>query len=344
MEQMVGYGKNYNIEVARILACMGVVGLHGIGMSDYTLYYFCSFSVPMFFMINGYLMFSKEKVDYSYSFKKISAYARLIVCWNLIIMIPVMVLKHKFVNPIEEILKSLVQKGYLWHFWYFGAMIVTLLLLPAVHGLLRNRRRLHIVMVGILFLICLGVTYKSWHDEYPNQAFVPQTFRIWVFGFYFLVGALFGVCSKDQKSDKDHEGSIEGKKPLSFKVIVLAAAFLILTYVSNMGQKHLGNYAYHNRIADNFYDEGTVMLWCVAFFAMLLSIKVVIPYKVLDLAGRLTLGIFIIHPLVLKASETFIRQDMTYGAVLRWALAILVSGAATWVMLKIPYIKKLVEL
>ena len=44
MEQMVGYGKNYNIEVARILACMGVVGLHGIGMSDYTLYYFCSFS------------------------------------------------------------------------------------------------------------------------------------------------------------------------------------------------------------------------------------------------------------------------------------------------------------
>ena len=51
--------RDINIDLARCLACLGVVGLHGIGLRNYTLYYFCSFSVPMFFMINGYLMFKK---------------------------------------------------------------------------------------------------------------------------------------------------------------------------------------------------------------------------------------------------------------------------------------------
>lgn len=346
------YSRNINIDLARCLACLGVVGLHGIGMTNYTLYYFCSFSVPMFFMISGYLMFKKDRIDYRYSVKKALSYIRLIVCWNIILAVPIMVLKRKFVNPLAESVKNLFQKGYLWHFWYFGAMLVTLLLLPIVHTLLKKYVYLHVAAMIILFAACLIMTSLSWKAGFPNQSFVPQFLRIWVFGLYFLFGGFWGVhgnsvseCGGNEVQTLESERMISRglEKNRKFKYVLLLF-FVVLTYVSNTGQKHLGNYAYHNRIADNFYDEGTVVLWCMVFFVLIMVIKIIIPVGLIEGFARLSLGVFILHPLVLKGIEVLALPDNTLFAIIRWALAIFISAAATFIMLKIPYIKKLVEL
>ena len=238
--------RNLNIDLAKCIACIGVVGLHGIGMANYTLYYLCSFAVPMFFMINGYLMFQKESVGFKYAGKKILSYLKLILCWNILLIIPVMVLRHKLINPLTECIRSIMQQGYLWHFWFFGSMMVLLILLPLIHKVLKGKTALNAVVVAILFFICLGVTISSWRAEYPNQAFVPQFLRIWMYGFYYLAGALIA-----------QSGLIEKIKVGTSKVPIYVTGTLtiILAYVSNMGQKHLGNYRYHNRLAEYFYDD-----------------------------------------------------------------------------------------
>lgn len=55
---------NCNLDLIKCLACLGVVGLHSIGMVNYTIYYLCGISVPLFFMVNGYLMFSRSSLPY----------------------------------------------------------------------------------------------------------------------------------------------------------------------------------------------------------------------------------------------------------------------------------------
>ncbi len=282
----------------------------------------------MFFMISGYLMFKKDRIDYRYSFKKALSYVRLIISWNIILAIPISLIKHKFVNPFMESLRNVFQQGYLWHFWYLGAMLITLLVLPIVHTLLKRYFYLHVAAMIILFISCLVMTSLSWKAGFPNQSFVPQALRIWVFGFYFLFGGFMaGRSTHDKRS-----------------VIILSVIFVILTYVSNMGQKHLGNYVYQNRMAENFYDEATVLLWCMVFFVLILGINIVIPSGPVEGFARLSLGVYILHPLVLRGLEVLGSPENTFYMIIRWTVSVTASALATYIALKIPYVKKLFEL
>lgn len=94
--------RNQNLDLIKCIACLGVVGLHSVGMVNYTIYYLCDFSVPLFFMVNGFLMFSKEEISYGYAFRKILNLIKVVVLWNLLIMLPVLVFRRKIVNPVRK--------------------------------------------------------------------------------------------------------------------------------------------------------------------------------------------------------------------------------------------------
>lgn len=130
--------RNCNLDLIKCLACLGVVGLHSVGMVNYTIYYLCGISVPLFFMVNGYLMFSRSSLPYSYALRKIGNLLIPVIGWNILILIPVVIVRHKFVNPITLFLKSLFQQGYLWHFWFFGSLILIYLVMPLLYRLLHD--------------------------------------------------------------------------------------------------------------------------------------------------------------------------------------------------------------
>ena len=155
------------------------MGLHSVGMVNYTIYYLCDFSVPLFFMVNGFLMFSKEEISYGYAFRKILNLIKVVVLWNLLIMLPVLVFRRKIVNPVRLCLESLFQKGYLWHFWFFGALMLLYLFLPLLHKLLKNNSFLHGVVCLLLMCICILISDVSMVKGYSLQMFVPQTLRLW---------------------------------------------------------------------------------------------------------------------------------------------------------------------
>lgn len=56
--------RNINIDLLKVIACFCVITLHTVGMDisliNSSLYYIAGLAVPMFFMVNGYLLFSKE--------------------------------------------------------------------------------------------------------------------------------------------------------------------------------------------------------------------------------------------------------------------------------------------
>ena len=162
--------RNINIDLIKSIACLGILGLHCIGYVNYTLYYICTFAVPSFFMVNGFLMFSKKEITLKYCGFKALSVLKIVILWNIIISVPMMILKHKFINPLEQIYKSLIQQGYLWHFWFFGTLIILYLLLYPLHKLVFSKRfglSIHIVLCVVLFVLCICNTLYSYTNHYP---------------------------------------------------------------------------------------------------------------------------------------------------------------------------------
>lgn len=327
--------RNTNIDLVKSIACLGILGLHCIGYVNYTLYYICTFAVPVFFMVNGYLMFAKSSVTLKYVSLKILSLLRVIVLWNLLITIPVMILRHKFANPLEQILKSILQQGYLWHFWFFGTLIILYLLLFPLHKLVNLPKYgllIHTVLCVLLFLICIGNTVYSFCSHYPMGITVPQSFRLWISLFYYLTGGLISRI-KDTAAFR------------KIPTVPIALSVIILGIVCNYGQKHFGLYVYSLRAAELFYDELTVMIWCLCIFILLLKLRISDRFeKLITGFSKLSLGVFIVHPLFLKASEAIFVPKTTSQAIALWCIITILSIASSFVISKIPYVKKMIEL
>ena len=116
--------RNINLDFLKIMACIGVVLLHTTisGFKETSswnyltyLYYLGTYSIPLFFMVNGYLLLGKNEISYSYILQKIKWIFVTVSIWTLIIWI----YKRDFSqNPIKKVLGSLLQRGYFFQFWF----------------------------------------------------------------------------------------------------------------------------------------------------------------------------------------------------------------------------------
>lgn len=323
--------RNQNLDLIKCIACLGVVGLHSVGMVNYTIYYLCDFSVPLFFMVNGFLMFSKEEISYGYAFRKILNLIKVVVLWNLLIMLPVLVFRRKIVNPVRLCLESLFQKGYLWHFWFFGALMLLYLFLPLLHKLLENNSFLYGVVCLLLMCICILISDVSMVKGYSLQMFVPQTLRLWTWMLFFLFGGLcytlLPVISK------------------KFPLWIHGSLALLFTILSNMVQKKAGLYLIHNRLADLFYDNITSTIWYAVLFTFLLRLPVKQSLSgLITRLSSLTMGIFILHPILLAGIRSFYVPANTGNAVVFWGILTVISGVITYIIIKVPVVKEFIKL
>ena len=323
--------RNVNLDLVKVLASIAVVGLHAIGMVNYSIYYFCDFAVPLFMMVNGYLMFNKSGITPAYAFTKILSLLKIVVCWNLLIILPVMVLRHKFVNPIRLCVNCLFQKGYLWHFWYFGALIIIYLALPLIHHLIKNRPLLHLILVVILVLISVTINIMSMVRGYSIQKYVPQTLRIWTWLMFFLFG---GLCTTSYFD-----------KLLNIPLWLHSVLTAVFAFVNNIVEKKVGLYLIHERIADLFYDDITSIIWYCLLFTLLLRVPLsALVKKAATRIEPLTLGIFIIHPILLAGASSVYTPSGTLSAVIFFVLITLLSGIVSFIMRRVVIIRELIRL
>ena len=153
--------RNTNLDLIKSVACISVVGLHAVSMNNYTLYYLCDCGVPLFFMVNGYLLLSRERISFRYVFYKLAHILKIVLSWNFLIAIPVLIFRQKIINPFRLAFDSLLQKGYLWHFWFFGALMIIYLFLPILHRLIYEKKHFHRAVCLILMAVCLCMSTLS---------------------------------------------------------------------------------------------------------------------------------------------------------------------------------------
>lgn len=154
--------RNLSIDLVKIVAMFGVMCLHSTHsyaipnhfcFAD-ILYESAVVSMPLFFMVSGYLLIGRPNVDYRYSIRKIIGIVRfvsiIVIAYWLIHSV------HHLKFDLVELAKSLIQpyfqSGIFSIFWYFGAMIIIYMLYPKLNYIYNKTPCLYSVISGVTLL------------------------------------------------------------------------------------------------------------------------------------------------------------------------------------------------
>lgn len=328
--------RNINLDLLKVLACVGVVLLHTAmggfketgswNFSTY-LYYLGTYSIPLFFMVNGYLLLGKREITYSYILQKVKWILITVSSWSVIIWL----FKRDFtVNPIKKIIGSLIQKGYFFQFWFFGSLILIYLCLPILKKYLHSTRS-YLYFLSVLTIIGLIFELANIIIQTPLQSYVIQTFRLWTWFFYYFLGGL--VAQFDKEFIKN-----------GFKrwMKIVAVLLLLITPVILF---FLAKTIYHNLFAEYFYDILFVKIVSLGVFLTILTLSLKeSKYKWIVSLSNQTMGVFIVHTYVMKVLEKLLGFSYTGAYLLFPILTLCVSLIVVSLLMKIPYFNRIVKL
>ena len=328
--------RNINLDLIKVISCVGVVLLHtemggfketgSWNFSTY-LYYLGTYSIPLFFIVNGYLLLGKREITYPYILQKVKWILITVMSWTFIVWI----IKLDFaVNPVKKMIGSLVQKGYFFQFWFFGALILIYLCLPILKKFFYSKRR-YLYILSILLVIGLIFELTNIVLQMPIQTYVIQTFRLWTWFFYYLLGGYIAQFTMEELKSR-------------FKSWMKIVSILLLL-ISPIILFFIVKTTYHNLFAEYFYDILFVKVVSLGFFLTILSLSLNQDRNkwIVFLANQ-TMGVFIIHTYIMKVWEKLFGFNFV-GAYLLFALFTLsISFIIVGMLMKIPYFNRIVKL
>ena len=328
--------RNINLDLLKVLACVGVVLLHTTmgGFKDTGswnlltyLYYLGTYSIPLFFMVNGYLLLGKREITSHYILQKVKWILITVSSWNIIVWL----FKRDFtVNPIKKFVGSLIQKGYFFQFWFFGALILIYLCLPILSKFLNSKRR-YLYILALLFVICFIVELANVFFQRPLQTHVMQTFRLWTWFFYYILGGYIAQFNVDNLKYR-----FKNWMKIVSMLLVLISPIILFFLAKN---------TYHNLFAEYFYDILFVKFTSLGIFLMVLTLSLNENGSkwIVSLSNQ-TMGVFVIHTYVMKIWEKLIAFSFT-SAYLWFAIFTLsISFIVIGILMRIPYLNRIVKL
>ena len=328
--------RNIDIDFIKVIACIGVVLLHTTmpgfketriwNYSSY-LYYLGTYSIPLFFMVNGYLLLGKSEIKYSYILEKVKWILITVCSWNLIIWL----LKRDFTaNPVKKIAASLIQKGYFFQFWFFGSLILIYLCLPILKKILHSKRS-YLYILSLLVVIGLIFQLVNFLLQMPVQTYVIQTFRLWTWFFYYILGGF--VAQFD----------IDNLKYI-FKGWMKVVSMLLLL-ISPMILFFMAKTIYHNLFAEYFYDSILVKAVSLGTFLTVLTFDLNTDKNrwIIKLSNQ-TMGVFVIHTYIMKMWEKLVGFSFAGAHLLFVIFTLSISFIVVGILLKITYLSRIVKL
>lgn len=338
---MINKTRNIGLDILKASACIAVVTLHVAGNSsdlvNKFLYYFSSFAVPVFFIVNGCLLLNKYKVDFKYSFKKIFNLLKIVLIWNIILSSAEFLLRGEIVNPIVTTLNNLIQKEYFWQFWFFGALIIIYLTLPILNNIFKDTKKA-IVLTFLFIGICLSIDFISMFNAINGKSIIQvnviQTFRLWTWFAYFCLGGLLGDDEFRAKINK-----VITLKNNIYLVIILTIGIVLYEYV-------VATYIYKIKFAEYFYDNIFMFLWIILIFCLLYRVKNLQPkyLKFVDIMSANLIGVYIIHPTIIRIMNKLYSFDTS---ILNIILLIIVFGISLMISIllnKVKILNKLIKI
>ncbi len=96
--------------------------------------------------------------------------------------------------------------------------------------------------------------------------------------------------------------------------------------------------------AEYFYDSLSMMLWVSVIFLFISTIRLNDKVCItISKISTLTMGIYILHPLVIRVYSHFIPVDTLPLSLIYFIVVLLATAVIVAIMKKIPFLKRLIE-
>lgn len=346
------------IDLLEVLAIFFVVMYHSNISNNhestvtYVLRGILSVCVPLFFFVNGYLLFNRG-FNLKKHLRKMLRLTILTIIWGMITMLLLMVMKSEYMT-LKEFFLSLWswKQGWINHLWYMGALICIYVFYPVLKTAFDHHRDIFLYFTIICAVFTFGnqlinetVTAGSYllgrqHEELAVNWFsMFNPFRK-LYGYTFVYFCVGGLMPAAVPYIKKHQA----------KMNMIAAIGIAVSTIC-LGMWGLCCSAHSDTWWDVVWDGyDTIFTFVNVLFVFVLSLNYrgqnSCIRKVVELISVNTLGIYFIHEFFIHLTRSRIRAIPALCNLpcnLIYALLLLcVCTAVVVIMKKIPGLKRLV--
>lgn len=330
--------RNYGIDLLKIISCIAVIALHTFSRTGAPIFQICflcgGFAVPTFFLVNGYLILSRD-VDRMKLLKKAGRYLLLAFSWTILVFIVHMIEGRGGVNLILTVVEELfLQGGDFPHFWYLGGLILVYIVLVLMLPLSEKNPTAYYIMIGISFIVMIAMDDANIYRIVNNQSLIqddiPQAFRLWTWVFYFLLGA---------PPIMDKAGKIYDLLRKNRWFLLVMAVVINIGYQYIVGCLKLGM-----KLPEYFYDNILSIVEVLMLFLCCKDLKIENKRArtvISELSGDI-LGIYIIHLHVKAVVCHFIPTSSLIMQMVTVASVFMISAVGVSIARRVPIVNKLV--
>ena len=289
-------------------------------------------SIPLFFMLSGALLLSRERMDPWQNLKKRVAHMLgLFFVWSL---------AYALMRAVTGAFESFYDFAYAvvtghYHLWFLPAMAVVYLFMPVVHAALHGGKLDGRYLLLLFFFLGVFLTNCNLTpDAAPILNRFTQIFSL--DSLPYLGYAVWGWWLYQQEMPR---------RTLWLAPLVWLAALIAATQI---------NFWYSSYRADadgltfNFFSLPNVVMSTAAFcFFLALRGHSFRCARAVTEAAECTLGVYLLHPLVLNVLKMLginIRYfHVPLDTLIRYLLLVVISFPLAWLLRKIPGIRKLLS-
>lgn len=198
----------------------------------------------------------------------------------------------------------------------FGALLIVYAILPFIVSLKIKHK---IIIWTICFIIGEVMQLISLEMGVPVQKSIIQTFRVWTWLQYFILGGFIPLIN--EKIFSNILIYLHGLLLIVWTIIVLA-------YQCYIGSHVLNNNIIGVQYAEFFYDSILDIIWLTGIFTFFIRIKLSCTMnKYISMFAPLSMGIYIIHPMILNIVKHFLIIDAPIKALYLFLLVMVITSA-----------------
>lgn len=199
---MASQERNLSLDLIKIAAMIGVMTLHvTVNFENYddwvSRYAFsmAGLSMPLFFMVSGYLMIGRD-VNFKYLATKTFKIVKFVFLMCLLYWLCGWFGDRGWKSLVSNFGLSFFKEGKLSVFWYFGAIIICYWMLPLFNKIAKNKYLFGIILLSLFILLSITWTMNLTGGF---ETTIRQTFRLWNWFFYFLLGGCLKLSYQERK-------------------------------------------------------------------------------------------------------------------------------------------------
>ncbi len=294
----------------------------------------CKMSVPLFFMISGFLLLGKKESFAEVIKKRVVRYG-LVIVLSVLFTYTLTALYQKENFSVRELVKA-IYRGDIGTYWFLYAYLGLMLMLPFLRGITSVLSKTTVYYLLLLRILCRGLLPAVMfvllgYDMSPALYILLLEDSL----FYFLTGYYFGTADNPLSV-----GWVRAACWCASGVSVALSCFM--TYYEH---KVTGNYT--ENFLENFLPVVCITLFCTmrySFGHIKISDRL---KKVILFLGDKTLGIYLLEP-VFRLYFSGFRTQLTDNfppltASILWCILIFGAGVlAVWLLKCIPAVRKLI--